>query len=386
MVIVTINAHYMDGLGYQDYYLCKEFIKMGHTVHQLASDRHFPFPDYDNTVRHIIGPRIVGPGVFKSEFNMDIHRLETSFVLLGKIWMKGIQKKLDELKPDLIFCHGVFNIYSYRIALYASRKNVPVVYDDHTTSNCRNNSGYVLMMYRLFSKLVTPLITRTAVKIVAISDSVLDFLKNDLKFNQKLETIYLGADTGIFFPSHQERIITRRELGIDDDTILILYTGKIYKEKMLDQIPAALKLIDLRGKKVKVLFVGPLAGNFKDAFKEILSDPVAEMLYHKSVPPAELRKYYNAADICCWPAHATGSTVDASACGCPVICNAIMSERISYGNGLGVSEGDTLGLKLALEQLIFDDEKRRQMGILGVAYVREKLSWNALAKQFLVLN
>ena len=45
MRIVSINVHYQDGLGYQDYYLGSEWKKMGHEVHFISSDVHFDYPD-----------------------------------------------------------------------------------------------------------------------------------------------------------------------------------------------------------------------------------------------------------------------------------------------------------------------------------------------------
>ena len=383
MRIVTVNAHYQDGLGYQDYYLCREFMKMGHEVVQIASDRHFPFPNYESTVQPVIGPRIIGAGLFKSEFGMDIHRLPAGVILLRKVTMIGLQKKLAELKPDLIFCHGIFNAYSYRVALYADKNKVPVIYDDHTTSNYRNNSRHVLLIYKLFRRLATPLITKTALKIVAISDSVIHYLKKDLGFTQKIENISLGTDTEIFYPSKTERTETRKQLGIGTHTILITYTGKIYKDKLPEQIPAALERIDLKGKKIVLLFIGPVAAGYQKDFELLLTNQKVKTIYQAGVPPQELRKYYNASDIACWPAHATGSTVDASACGCPVICNKMMSERYSHGNGIGVEEGNTQQLKEALEQLIFNDALREKMGKAGINYVQKKLSWNVIAQQFL---
>ena len=99
MRIVSINVHYQDKLGYQDYYLGLEWKKMGHEVHFISSDIHFDYPDYNNTVKHIIGDKYVGFGTFLNEYNVPVHRLKgIGRKYTGLIWLKGFEKKLIEIK------------------------------------------------------------------------------------------------------------------------------------------------------------------------------------------------------------------------------------------------------------------------------------------------
>ena len=42
----------------------------------------------------------------------------------------------------------------------------------------------------------------------------------------------------------------------------------------------------------------------------------------KAVPPAELAGYFNAADVCAWPADCTISHLEAAACGLPIVIPA----------------------------------------------------------------
>ena len=47
MKIVSVNVHYQDKLGYQDYYLGKALMNLGHEVIFVTTDRHFDYPDYE---------------------------------------------------------------------------------------------------------------------------------------------------------------------------------------------------------------------------------------------------------------------------------------------------------------------------------------------------
>ena len=60
MKIVHLCSYIQPKLGYQEYYLAKEHAKMGHEVIVISSDRYYPFPDYNNTIKKILGNRFVG--------------------------------------------------------------------------------------------------------------------------------------------------------------------------------------------------------------------------------------------------------------------------------------------------------------------------------------
>ena len=55
MKIVHLTSYFQPQLGYQEYFLAREHIKLGHDVWVVTSDRYFPFPDYDKTVKNILG-------------------------------------------------------------------------------------------------------------------------------------------------------------------------------------------------------------------------------------------------------------------------------------------------------------------------------------------
>ena len=382
MKIVSINPHYQDGLGYQDYYLGKEWVKNGHDVHFIASDRHFKFPEYDTTVKHIIGERYIGTGVFKSEYGATIHRLKGYLEFTGRIWMQGLESKIEELSPDIIICHGIFNLYSYRVAKIAAKLKIKVVFDEHTTTNLISDNIAAQSLRYLFKKFAVKNIEKVATKIVGISDSVMIFLTDFLGFKKKLAMISLGADTETFYPDAELGQKFREKLEIKRNHILIVYTGKIYDKKRPDLIVDALNAID-SDQKIVILFVGDVALSYKNEFGEILKRSKWGTIHLPAILPDELLKVYNAADIAAWPAHLTGSTVDASACGCPVIVNNLMGERITHQNGIGINDENLKELIVAFKFLIENPEERKKMGYMGAQYVNEQLSWGAISKRFL---
>ena len=62
MKILHIINYFQPQLGYQEYFLAKEQVKMGHKVYVVTSNLYFPFPNYEQTFQNILGPRKFNPG------------------------------------------------------------------------------------------------------------------------------------------------------------------------------------------------------------------------------------------------------------------------------------------------------------------------------------
>jgi glycosyltransferase involved in cell wall biosynthesis len=385
MRIISINAHYQDKLGYQDYFLGLELKNMGHEVHFVTSDIHFNYPDYDNTVKHIIGDRYVGVGIFFNDYNVPVHRLKSaSQRVTGNIWLRGFKVKILELKPDFIISHGIFTWQSIRLLYLYKSLNCPIVFDDHTTINLVRKDKISKIAFWIFRKIFAKRFIQMADKIVGISDTCIDVIRDDFGLSgEKVKMIPLGTDISLFKKDAQLRSEYRNEIQVKDDEILVLYTGKMYEPKNVHLIFEALNDKMVCGnKKIVIHLVGDISDSYKTKLTQAIDGSKHRVIKKAAVSMEQLPAVYNAADIAVWPDHLTTSTIDASACGCPIICSHYMSERIKYDNGILVKGGDLEELKIALSRLISDDSLRLKMGEKGIEYVSKELSWNAIAKQF----
>ena len=385
MRIVSINVHYQDGLGYQDYYLGRELVRLGHQVDFIASDVHFDFPQYDKTVKDIIGDKKVGVGVFVNDYGCKVHRLKgTNKKYTGWIWLRGFKQKLLELKPDLIIMHGVMNYQAIRLSLLRTKLNCDIVYDDHTTINVLNKSMIARFIFMLYRHTAVRLIERSALMIVGISNTCFEVLTKYYGFQGKsVELIPLGTDTEHFKPSKIKRKKYRKKLEILDNEILIVHTGKIYKEKGSHRI---MKVINENKHKFKlqrivVLFVGTVADEYLSTVEQSIGN--LKFIHLAPTNQEELSYIYNAADFCVWPDHTTISTLDASACGCPVICSTIMSERVNSRSGKLVSSGNDEELLAAIELMYSSMQLRQEMGRHARSYIVENFSWRMIARRFI---
>ena len=386
MKIVSVNVHYQDGLGYQDYYLGKEWEEMGHDVHFISSDWHFDYPDYDNTVKHIIGEKYVGCGTFLNEYNVPVHRLKSiTRKYTGLIWLKGFEKKITELKPELIISHGIFTWQSIRLLFIYRKLNCPIIFDDHTTINLLRKGKLASIIFFSFRTLFAARFVKVAHKLVGVSETCIDVMRDSFGLTgKKVEMIPLGTDISIFKKSKILRDTCRHDLNIKENEILVVYTGKMYEDKKVHLIFEALNDESVtKNNKIVILLVGDIAEAYKEKMNNSVKTSQHRAVLRKAVSINQLPAIYNAADIAVWPDHTTNSTIDASACGCAIICSHFMPERVKYNNGIMIEGGNLGELKEALSILTNNQTLRNEMGINGRKYVENELSWTAIAKKFL---
>ena len=386
MKIVHICAYYQDKLGYQEHYMGKAMKEMGHDVQFITSDVHFDFPDYDRTVKHIIGDKCVGAGLFYSDYGVPVHRLRaTTKKQTGAIWLKGLRKKIRELQPEIIISHNIFTWHSIRLLYYQELKNVRIIFDEHTTINLARKDYFSKIIYLIFKLSFSKKFVKTSDKLIGISDTCIHVMRDSFGLkSDKVQMIPLGTDTSIFRKDLTARVEYRKKLDLNEEDILVLYTGKIYEIKNVHLIIEALNEISLRtNKKLVIHFVGDVSKTYASVLDKFIASSKNRIVHFKAIPFNQLQEVYNAADISVWPDHLTNSTIDASACGCPIICSHFMPERVKFGNGLLVKGGDLKSLTNALEQLINNDQLRHEMGDRGIKYVQKELSWTAISKKFI---
>jgi glycosyltransferase involved in cell wall biosynthesis len=200
----------------------------------------------------------------------------------------------------------------------------------------------------------------------------------------KVTMISLGSDTGIFFPDDKKRKTYRMKLGVDEDTILVVYSGKINHLKKVHLIIDALNVIN-RNKQlsITILIAGFIDPEYESYWDRKVVESLNPLIQLGHVDQSVLSDIYNAADIAVWPAHTTTSTLDASACGCPIICSDYKYERYKNNNGLGIKDGDLESLTIAIEKLVTNPDLRKEMGRKGVELIKNEFSWQEISRRFL---
>lgn len=383
-IVHTIN-YFQPQLGYQEYFIAKEHVKMGHEVHVITSNRYFPFPDYDKTAQPILGERIMTPGQENYE-GFVIHRLPVAYENGAVVKLKGIERLLETISPDYVLHHGISGNQLIHSVVRMQRKlGFILVCDDHMLFCAEKNRNIlsVIKDYISYSFLYYFYWRKSITVFVGVADECTKYLHKRILIPTKhLMTIALGADTERFKFDKQIRGRTRKELEVQDDEVLIVYTGKIIEEKdpvlILDACLGNAESLRLR-----FLFVGNVSDSYKKRFGDTIDIMRKYVIHIPSQRNEDLSKYYCAADIGVWPKQASASMIEAASCSLPIIACNYLNERFANDNGIGIEEGNVEQLRLAIEKLASNKQLRHEMGLRSRELVESSMSWQAVAVKFL---
>lgn len=228
-----------------------------------------------------------------------------------------------------------------------------------------------------FHRVTFPLVRhiyRNADAVIAYGTHVKDYL---LKLGVHEEKIFIGwntADNEAYahnvLPEQKEEL--RKELDAEN-TPLILFVGRLQKEKGCDVLLHALRMCRDRGVNPVACIIG--TGNEKNILKRYCAENnLSHVIFRDYVPNDQLYIYYNAADVLVVPSVTThifkepwGLIInEAMNQGCPVIASdavgAAQGGLVRNGEtGLIVPENNPEELAVAMEQLLLNEELRGKM-------------------------
>lgn len=224
--------------------------------------------------------------------------------------------------------------------------------------------------------------------------TVSNFLKNKIEKDMTISTIYNGIDFERFFLKNDDNELKymRKKIGISEKDKVLVYAGRISKEKGVLELVNAFSKIKL--KDITLIVIGN--SGFKDSkdstyvrkVKELAKKSNNNIIFTGYVDHDELDRFYKCADVGCVPSlcnEAFGLTiVEQMACGLPVIGSdkGGIPEIIDEECGIIVKKNEYFveNLKNAMIDLIINNEKRKEMSIK--AYKRsQKFSKEIYAKK-----
>jgi glycosyltransferase involved in cell wall biosynthesis len=180
----------------------------------------------------------------------------------------------------------------------------------------------------------------------------------------------------------------RRQLGLDDQTPVVLAVGRLVAKKGFDVLVRAAPQL-APSAHIVIVGDGEQRGELT-ALAENLG-VAARLHFVGNVPRHELTAYYNMADIFAMPSvrlpvdGLNVSVVEAMSCALPIVASDVGGNPLVVAhedNGLLVGEGDAVGLASAINRLLADAALRRTMGGRSRARVLAEFSWSKLAGQY----
>ena len=256
--------------------------------------------------------------------------------------------------------------------LAASMAGVPVITTEHLYSEVTTFRRYVLKW------LSQVLINR----IIAVSESVkVNLVRNRGVRPSKIETIPNSIDLNLFCKDSSKKNNStniRCSHIFDDNTVLIGTVAAFFARKGHEYLlGAASKIID-KHPNTKFIFIGEgsLILEMKKRAQELgLSKNVEFLGFIENVLP-----YYSIFDIFVLPSLGEGmplTLLEAMAMGVPVVATAVDGSKelvLDGETGLLVPSQNVMALAKAIEYMIENPEKAKEMGNAGRKRIRNKYS------------
>jgi len=273
----------------------------------------------------------------------------------------AVVKAVRTEQPDLLHTHMVHGDIYGSIAATALR--IPFVSSRH------NDDRYLLGPFRYVDRAFM----RGARQLIAISDSVREFLIRAGLPEAKLRTIHYGLDELPSAPSE----VTPAQAGISADALLVLAIGRLIEQK--DHETLLLAFGQLREQqpsaRLAILGWGVLEQQTQALVQELgLGDVV--VLPGRVEPRAWLER----ADIFAHTSRWEGFGIvllEAMLAGLPVVAtrvSAVPEIVADRETGLLVEAGDAAAVATALNELLDDPAERSSLGQAGVARARAEFS------------
>ncbi len=381
MKIAHVVDYFHPNMGYQENHLARIQAGEGHSVLVLTGERLTPWSMNLPSVR-------MGDQELKKA-GIEIKRLPVLFEYSHRVLLPGIKKALLEFKPDWVHVHGYATLNALICASLKKSLSFKLLIDDHMLFGGGKNR-FASVFNGLFKHTVSRFLQNRADRLVAVSEETKVFMHQIYGIPlKKIETIPLGVDRSVFFPSSKHRQACRQKFQVAENERIVLYTGKMNPDKNpLLLLEAALPLWK-KDLEFRLFLLGPAQPEYLKQMKEFVSQNKlhSRVHFHDTVPTEELALFFNMADLAVWPAQSSMSALEAMSCGCPVILShsSANQERTSSGSGLLFSPGNQTELSLCLEKLIQNPDIRKEMGQKGIRHT-EGLDWKTLAKKFLHLT
>lgn len=294
-----------------------------------------------------------------------------------------LYRLIKDIRPDIVHTHTAKAGALGRVAAILNRVPIKI----HTFHGHIFHS-YFDNLRTLFFMMVEKMLSLFTNRIVVISQSQLNDVKDRYKIaaGRKCVVVPLGLDLESFLKPDRNKGDIKRELSIDEDTMLVGIVGRLVEVKNHKLFLDAVKRIRLEAPDVKVKFL--IVGDGKKRYE--LESYARELGIDDSVIfmgwRSDLESIYKNLDIVCLTSLNEGtpiSLIEAMASGKAVVSTDVGGVRdvVADGeSGFLSPTGDVERFSQNLLILLRNKDKRDRMGEIGRAFVSKRFSKERLIR------
>lgn len=224
---------------------------------------------------------------------------------------------------------------------------------------------------RWLLKSMDRLIVRLVTHVLVDSGSQRDFLVDEGVVDERRIRVLAhgsisGVDTKRFRPNIEARRRIREELRIPIDGLMVLFLGRMNRDKGIADLAEAFARLAARVPKTWLVLVGGDEDGMTEVVRGACSAVLDQVRFVDFTDVPE--RYVAAADVFCLPSYREGfgsSVIEAAACGVPAVASRIYGVTDAVEDnvtGLLHPPGDVDAIVAGLEALLTDTALREQMG------------------------
>lgn len=193
-----------------------------------------------------------------------------------------------------------------------------------------------------------------------------------------------GADQRLFYPNFDDSK-PRNAMPV------ILFVGRLMRKKGIGILLDAMRILQRRGVSAWCRVVGSagVGGSKQTPYvRGLIEDKPENVEFAGYRSGTEIANEYRSADILCcpsiWQEPFGNVNVEAMACGIPVVATRVggIPEIAVNGGVMLVEPGSPQDLANSLEQLVKDEELRKEIGREGLTSFRKTFTWRAVASRY----
>jgi glycosyltransferase involved in cell wall biosynthesis len=279
-------------------------------------------------------------------------------------WSPWLLRAIEGLDLEIFHAQHPFLLGGTARRL-ARRLGRPLVFTYHT--NYEKYAHYVPLYRSLVERLAVSWSARFADRadlVIAPSKAVRSTLKKR-GVTAPIEVVPTGVPLRLFTPGDQAR--ARTALGLSLSDLILLYVGRLDREKNVELLLDAFRLVAEALSQARLLLVGQ--GTETDRLRARAHiAPAGDRVSFVGVKPREmLPDYYRAADLFCFASETETQGLvlaEAHACGLPAVAVAGpgVEEVVKDGETGLLVKSDPRALAEAAIRLLLDPARRRAMG------------------------
>jgi alpha-1,6-mannosyltransferase len=295
--------------------------------------------------------------------------------------LRAVGKIFRRERPDIIESGDPYQL-GWRAVRSGLALNIPVVgfYHSHFPEAYLRASAKLFgrraakRVMKLSRGYVRKLYNRFAATLVA-SDRLAEVLREWGVRN--VHVVELGVNIDIFRPDESDRAPIRRSLGVEPGRKLLLYVGRLAKEKNSANLFKAFEILnECRPKAFHLLVIGE--GPQRRRLRRLQKNLQGVSWIRYCAEPGELARYYRAADLLVHPGMQETFglvAVESQACGTPVvgIRGSSLEDVVFHDRSGWAQENSPESLAEAIER--FSAKDLSMLGSKAAAVAAKKHAW-----------